>query len=323
MAKVAIIGAGLIGRSWAVVFARAGLDACLYDRDESQRAGVRETVAKFAADAEAAGLIDDADDVVKRISVHADLAAAVAGAVHVQENVFEREDVKRAVFGELDRLAAPDVVIASSSSMMPVSRFTSGLSGAGRCLNAHPLNPPHLIPVVEIVPGPATMRDTIDRTVALMRSVGQVPVVLREEIAGFLVNRLQGALLNEAFRLVEDGSASVDDIDKAVSYGLGLRWSFMGPFETIDLNAPNGLEDYADRYGPGYYELANERGGPRPWGRAAVADAHRQRIALLSDSARAKRQAWRDARLLALRAHQIALERGEKAAGTARGQAKE
>ena len=313
MAKVAIIGAGLIGRSWAVVFARAGMDACLYDRDEAQRAGVGATVSKFAADAEAAGLVDDGAAVVSRISVHDDLATAVAGAVHVQENVFEREDVKRAVFAELDRLVAPDVIIASSSSMMPVSRFASGLAGAGRCLNAHPLNPPHLIPVVEIVPGPVTTRDAIDRTVDLMRSVGQVPVVLREEIAGFLVNRLQGALLNEAFRLVEDGSASVDDIDKAVSYGLGLRWSFMGPFETIDLNAPNGLQDYADRYGRGYYELANERGGPRPWDPEAVADAHRQRVALVSDDERATRQAWRDARLLALRAHQTTIERGNRA----------
>ena len=322
MAKVAIIGAGLIGRSWAVVFARAGMDAALYDRDPAQRLAVGQTVAKFAADAEAAGLVGDAADIVKRISIHPDLATAVADAVHVQENVFEREDVKRAVFADLDRLVAPDVVIASSSSMMPVSRFAAGLEGAARCLNAHPLNPPHLIPVVEIVPGPETRRDAIDRTVALMRSVGQVPVVLRQEIAGFLVNRLQGALLNEAFRLVEDGSATVEDIDKAVSYGLGLRWSFMGPFETIDLNAPKGLKDYADRYGPGYFDLANERGGPRPWGDETVADAHRQRMALLSHDERTERQAWRDARLLALRAHQIALERGEKTASNA-GQARE
>ncbi len=322
MAKVAIIGAGLIGRSWAVVFARAGLDAALYDRDQAQRAAVAGTVATFAADAEAAGIVDDASEILKRITVHADLAAAVSGAIHVQENVFEREDVKRSVFAELDRLVAPDVVIASSSSMMPVSRFASGLAGAARCLNAHPLNPPHLIPVVEIVPGPETMPDAIERTVALMRSVGQVPVVLRQEINGFLVNRLQGALLNEAFRLVEDGSASVEDIDKAVSYGLGLRWSFMGPFETIDLNAPDGLKDYADRYGRGYFDLANERGGPRPWGGEAVADAHKQRIALLSDGERARRQTWRDARLLALRAHQISLERRE-AAIDAKGQARE
>jgi 3-hydroxyacyl-CoA dehydrogenase len=311
MDRVTVIGAGFIGRSWAVVFARAGYEVALYDPSEAQRDGAMPAIRRFVEDGRAAGLIAPSDKVEERVSLHAGLEPALEGTIHVQENVFEREDVKRAVFAELDRLVPGNIVLASSSSMIPVSRFVSGLPGAARCLNAHPLNPPHLIPVVEIVPGPETASAAMERVVATMRAVGQMPVVLSREIEGFLVNRLQGALLNEAFRLLEDGSASVEDIDKAVSFGLGLRWSFMGPFETIDLNAPGGLRDYAERYGPGYHKLAEERGGPRAWSSSTVDEAHRQRLALLSNAERARRQGWRDERLLALRVHQIAIERAE------------
>lgn len=303
--KVAVIGSGLVGRSWSVVFARAGKRVALYDSNADQLANAEAVVGQFVEEAASAGLIREPAQVKTRIAYVSDLQKALAGASYVQEAVFEKEDVKRAVFKELDRLTDPQIVLASSSSMMPASRFASELSGSHRCLVAHPLNPPHLIPLVEIVPSPFTAKEAIERTRQLMQEVGQVPVVLRQEIAGFLVNRLQGALLNEAFRLLQDGSASVDDIDKAVSAGLGLRWSFMGPFETIDLNAPNGLEDFAQRYGPGFYEVARERGAALPWQADTVADAHRQRRALLPAASKRDREVWRDQRLLALRAHQI------------------
>src|SRR5690606_19450990 len=130
--------------------------------------------------------------------------------------------------------------------------------GRGRCLVAHPVNPPYLIPVVELCAAEWTSSDTMARTRELMLDIGQKPVSVYGEPRGFVLNRLQGALLREAFRLVEKGNVSVEDLDTTIKDGLGLRWSFMGPFETIDLNAPGGVQDYCDRYGEMYRAMAEE-----------------------------------------------------------------
>jgi 3-hydroxyacyl-CoA dehydrogenase len=231
------------------------------------------------------------------------LEDALAGAAYIQESGPERVDLKRQVFADLDRIAAPDAVIATSSSGISISKIADALSGRSRCIVAHPVNPPYLIPLVEIVPAPFTDAAIVEQTRDLLEKAGQVPIVLQKEIDGFVLNRLQGALLHEAFRLVEDGVATAEDVDKTVRDGLGLRWSFMGPFETIDLNAPEGIADYVRRLGGMYLDFAIERGAPKPWGPDLVERIEAERRKRLKSSELAQRSAWRDLRLMALAVH--------------------
>jgi 3-hydroxyacyl-CoA dehydrogenase len=164
----------------------------------------------------------------------------------------------------------------------------------------HPINPPHLIPLVEIVPAPWTDLAVVERAAVLMRRVGQSPIGLRREINGFVVNRLQGALLGEAFRLVEDGIVNADEVDRAISDGLGLRWAFMGPFETIDLNARTGIAEYCRNLGPMYHGLAKEQADPRPWPDELVATIEGTLRRQTPASDIPSRQGWRDSFLARL-----------------------
>jgi 3-hydroxyacyl-CoA dehydrogenase len=218
-------------------------------------------------------------------------------------------EAKRAIFAELDAAAGRDVVLASSSSGIVASQFTESLTHPQRVLVAHPVNPPYLIPLVEICPAPATADWAVETTRGLMERVGQTPVTVRKEVRGFALNRLQGALLNEAMRLYEDGVASAEDLDRTVRDGLGLRWSFMGPFETIDLNAPGGLQDYAARYGPLFEALGQEQADPRPWSPATLAALQAERRERLEVDRIPDRQNWRDRKLMALIAHKAAANR--------------
>ena len=147
-------------------------------------------------------------------------------------------------------------MLASSTSAIPASHFTEALAGRARCLVAHPVNPPHLVPIVELCGSPWTAPATIARAQAVYDEVGQVPIIVRRELDGFILNRLQGALLSEAMRLVGEGYVSPEDLDKTIRDGLGLRWAFMGPFATIELNAPGGVVDYCARYSAFYRRLA-------------------------------------------------------------------
>jgi 3-hydroxyacyl-CoA dehydrogenase len=230
------------------------------------------------------------------------LAEALAGAAYVQENSPERVEVKIPLFQQLDELAAPETVIASSTSGIPASAFTENLKGRARCLVAHPVNPPYLVPLVEICPAPWTSAEAVAKTREIMVAAGQVPATVNKEMDGFALNRLQGALLAEAFRLIDDGVISPEDCDALVKHGLGLRWSFMGPLETIDLNAPGGLADYCERYGP-LYQRIQEQATPRAWTKELVGKLHGAQRAKLPMDRQADRQAWRDARLMALLAH--------------------
>ena len=308
MTKVAVVGAGLIGRAWAVSFARAGYEVVLTDAAP----GAVEAAFAFIDSAleELAGfdLLNGATPVAVRLRIRAvpDLAEALAGAAHVQENTPEDLATKRAVFAELDRLAPADAVIASSTSALLPSAFTEGLAGRARCLVAHPINPPYLVPAVEIVPAPWTDPAVVERTRQLMADAGHSPMVLRHEIDGFIVNRLQGALLQEAFRLVADGDASVEDVDVAIRDGLALRWSFMGPFETIDLNAPGGVRDYVARYHGIYDRLFPQQTRRADWEGPVIDTIEGERQARLDRGALAERAAWRDRRLMALAAHKRA-----------------
>ncbi|MFC7630740.1 3-hydroxyacyl-CoA dehydrogenase [Paraburkholderia humisilvae] len=300
---IAIIGTGRIGRAWAIVFARAGLPVKLHDADRTMLDGAVPAIRDSLADLARYDLIDDTPAAIAaRITPCATLADAVRDAELVQENVPERVDVKRAMFAELDRLARPDALLASSTSALTASTFTESLAGRARCFVAHPVNPPSLVPLVELCGAPWTCVDTLTRAHALYEAVGQKPVVVEGEIAGFLLNRLQGALLDEAMSLYEQGYANAADLDTVMRDGLGLRWAFMGPFETIDLNAPGGVADYAHRYANLYKGLASER-MPFDWSPATIEKLAAERDAVLPRADIEARSRWRNRRLMALLAH--------------------
>ncbi len=305
--RVAVIGAGLIGRSWAIVFAGGGCDVALYDCNAGAADGAHALVAEALLALAEHGLIADAKAAHARVRVCTSLADALKGATMVQENTPETIEAKRKIFAELDRIAPPDAILASSTSTIVASRFTEGLAGRQRCLVAHPVNPPHLIPLVELVAAPWTAPATVQKAKAIYETVGQIPIVVRSEIDGFILNRLQAVLLSEAFRLVEDGYVTPQDLDKTLKDGLGLRWSFMGPFQTIELNAPGGIPDYCARYGPSLARLS--RADPDIYGASNVQPILAQWGGTPNADEIAKRMHWRDRRLAALRAHKRARSR--------------
>jgi L-gulonate 3-dehydrogenase len=310
---VAIVGCGLVGRAWAIVFARAGRDVRLFDAEPGAAVAARRQIARDLSSLARQHLIDRPETVLDRIAIATSLAEAFDGAAYAQESVFERLDIKKPLFSEIDRVIGPDTIVGSSSSGIPASAFTEGLRCGARCLVAHPVNPPYLIPVVELVPAPWTRPETVAAVRALMEAVGQVPVEMSREIEGFILNRLQAVLLMEAWRLVEEGYATVEDVDRTVAHGLGLRWSFMGPFETIDLNAPGGVADYARRLGPLYQRIAASRAEHKVWDAELIAKVEAQRREKLPADRLAERTEWRDRRLMALAIHKRELERRETA----------
>ena len=301
--RVAIVGCGLVGSAWALVFARAGSPVRLYDQEASQLAAAEARIAANAQEMVRHELLDDAPSVLARISSCTGLEDAVEGVSYVQESVFENADVKRAFYRRLDAAVGSEPIIGSSSSGIPSSVFTEGLACAPRCLIAHPINPPYVIPLVEICPSPWTDPAVVDRVWSLMSDAGMAPVRVTREIDGFIANRLQAALLWEAFRLLEGGYATAQDIDRTISAGLGRRWAFIGPFETIDLNAPRGLADYAARLAPGFFEFVKQGEPAQPWSAEVIAKAHDECRSRVAESELPARQAWRDRRLMALAAH--------------------
>ena len=303
MTRIAVIGAGLIGRAWTIVFARAGIPVTLWDPVPAAIPAARDFIAARLPELAEAGLLADPPaSVLARLHPAASLAEAVAEATHVQENGPERLEDKRALFAELDRLAPPSAILASSTSGIPASAFTEHLAGRARCLVAHPVNPPYLVPLVELCPAPWTAPGTVVATRALMERAGQVPVTVKQEREGFVLNRLQGALLAEAFRLLEQDAISPEDLDATIKHGLGLRWSFMGPLETIDLNAPGGLAEYCARFG-GLYSRMQREMTPLDWSAALVGRLEAARRAVLPADRLGERTAWRDRRLMGLAMH--------------------
>ncbi len=298
--KIAIVGAGLVGSGWAIVFARAGYEVSVFDPSQEVSARVNEWISRELKKHSELGLVDDADEIIGRISTAVSLEDALAGAVYVQESVFETIPVKSEVAKAIDGLLRPGMIVGSSSSGIPASKFTEDCKNRHQFLVAHPVNPPHVIPVVELVPAPWTDPGLLTQCRTLMEKIGQVPVTVNREIDGFVLNRLQGALLNEAWALYSEGYASIEDIDATVSHGLGLRWSFMGPFETIDLNAPGGITDYSRRLSPLYHDVALSRSQPQPWSKEMIENAEQERRQLLSVDALAERRSWRDDNLARL-----------------------
>jgi 3-hydroxyacyl-CoA dehydrogenase len=301
--RIGIVGASLVGRSWAIVFARAGHEVRIWDKDTAVVEQAHGLLATGVAELERVGLVDEPPGrIVARIAGAATLDETVGDADYVQECAVERLDVKLEVFAAMDGAAPPRCILASSTSTITTSQFASELEGRHRCLVAHPINPPHLAPIVELAPAPFTAPEVVERARDLHRRVGQEPIHVRKEIDGFVLNRLQAALLAEAWRLVEDGYASVADVDATVRVGLGLRWALMGPFETIDLNAAGGLGDYARLYGRALQALMSERGFG-PLSDELIDRVEAERRAILPREELAERAHWRDRRLAALLSH--------------------
>lgn len=306
--RVAIVGAGLIGRAWATIFARGGWKVRLTDPHEPTLRNAIDLIRNELQALARHGLANDPEGAAARLSAASSLEAAVEGVEFVQESGPELVEQKKTIFAELDRLAPPMAVLASSTSAITASHFTEMLPGRSRCLVGHPVNPPHLVPLVELCGAPWTSPETVERARRIYREIGQVPVTIKREINGFVLNRLQGALLAEAFRLVGEGYISAEDLDHTVKDGLGLRWSFLGPFETIELNAPGGIPDYCARYTGFYKELAATAAGPEVYqspnvDRVIAAWPHQpapERIARLTQR--------RNERLAALAAHKRAQE---------------
>jgi 3-hydroxyacyl-CoA dehydrogenase len=254
---VAVIGTGVIGRSWIRVFTRAGCETRIYDRDPEQvrravawvRADLRQArqakrIKKKAAKAEAARLVPCTT-----------LSEALRGAGYVQESGPEQLAAKQALFAELDQVAESDAILASSTSAISMTEIVRGLAGADRCIVAHPINPPHLIPAVEVLAGEQTSAEVEQQTVEFLAGVGQSPVRMNRYVPGFVANRLQVALVREAIDLVARGVASVEAVDAAVRDGLGLRWAFMGPFAVANTNADQGVREYFTRFRDGFHTL--------------------------------------------------------------------
>ena len=303
MPSVGIVGAGLIGRSWAIVFARAGWDVRITDPSAEQLAAAPRLIRQGLDELAARGLADDPEAAAQRVSPAASIETAVAGVDLVQENGPEVVETKRDIFAELDRLAPRYALLASSTSAIVASRFTEDLAYRERFLVAHPVNPPHLVPVVELCGAPWTAPETVRAARDIYEAIGQVPIVVNREVDGFVLNRLQGALLAEALRLVGEGIVSPHDLDKTVKDGLGLRWSFMGPLETIELNAPGGIGDYCARYAGFYRRLAADPPKPEVWDDANLARVLAAWGETPPPEMLAAMSAWRDSRLAALRAH--------------------
>ena len=307
--KAAIIGSGLIGRSWAMVFARGGHKVVLWDQDAAQVDKALAHIARTLPDMAEAGLIDDAETVRRRITGAASLGEALSGVGFIQENIVERAEPKQALFAEVEKLAPPDAIISSSTSAIMPSIIFGALATRQRCLVSHPLNPPHLAPIVELCGADFTSPDIITRAAEFMASCGMSPITVKREIEGFILNRLQLAVLNESFRLIAEGYVTAEDLDKTIKDGLALRWSFMGPIETIDLNAPQGVADYLERYGPTIRRVGDSQSAAAPWPETIGATLDAERRADVPREKLTDATAWRDRRMMALAAHKRAQEK--------------
>ena len=304
MSKVAIVGAGFVGRAWAISFARAGHDVTLWDEQAAAPDAALSYIDGVLPDLAANDLLNgqSAAGLRARMRGVANLEEALSGADYVQENTPENVEIKRKVFARLDAIAGADTILASSTSAILPSHFSERLKGRARCLVVHPINPPYLIPAAEVVPAPWTDAKVVERAADFLRDAGHAPIVMKRELDGFVMNRMQGALLEEAFRLVEGGYASIEDVDIGIRDGLALRWSFMGPFETVDLNTNGGIAVHAARLGPAYRRMGQERGQDDPWTPDLVAKVLAQRRAGMPLEKWAERGLWRDEMLMKLRA---------------------
>jgi 3-hydroxyacyl-CoA dehydrogenase len=303
MARVACIGVGAVGRAWAVVFARAGHDVLLHDADPGRVEAVSLPLVSSTLHqlAEAGWMTEAPDAVLARITVARSTAEAVEGAAHVQESVLEDVGIKQDAFSRIAEAAPEDAVLASSTSALMGSTFLGHIAVPERALVAHPVNPPSLIPLVELCGTRWTSDATLDRAAAFMTGLGMKPVRVATEIDGFLLNRLQYTLVAEALHLVGEGYCTAADIDRVMTDGLALRWASIGPFETAHLNAAGGFQGFVDQLGGMMRRMGQGARTDYDWGPELIAQIHAELCEKTPVADIPLRQAWRDGRILAAR----------------------
>ena len=309
MKNIGVIGGGLIGASWAAIFSKSGFNVFVYDPYPDVFDTYKSRVTSFLEELKTIDETINIKESLNRINANVTIEDLCSNVEYIQESAPEILSVKQELFAKLDNLAPEEVVIGSSSSAMPISSITQNLKGQHRCIITHPANPPHLIPCVEICPGENTSNRTIEKTKEIFTASGASIVNVKKEIDGFILNRLQGALLNEAMRLYSDGYASSDEIDATIRDGLGLRWAFMGPFETIDLNAPGGIKDYISRYGPIFVEMAKNQTKIPDWSEEAGKKLELERRKILGHEELEDRAKKRNQLLKTLR--KVKIDNGE------------
>ena len=309
MKNIGVIGGGLIGASWAAIFSKSGFNVFVYDPYPDVFDTYESRVTSFLEELKTIDETINVEESLNRINANVTIEDLCSNVEYIQESAPEILSVKQELFAKLDNLAPEEVVIGSSSSAMPISSITQNLKGQHRCIITHPANPPHLIPCVEICPGENTSNRTIEKTKEIFTASGASIVNVKKEIDGFILNRLQGALLNEAMRLYSDGYASSDEIDSTIRDGLGLRWAFMGPFETIDLNAPGGIKDYISRYGPIFVEMAKNQTKIPDWSEEAGKKLELERRKILGHEELEDRAKKRNQLLKTLR--KVKIDNGE------------
>ena len=299
---VVILGAGSIGLSFAAVFSDGGFAVTLAEPDATRREAA---LAGISAQHQAIALAGLTQAKAGPVTVLPDAAMALAGAGLVIEAGPENLDIKRAIFAGLLSGCGPDAVITTASSAIPMSQILPDRGDQARCLVAHPVNPPAVLRLIELVPAPATLQATTVRAAAMFAAAGFTPITLGHEIEGFVLNRLQGAVLREAYRLVAEGVTDSAGVDAVMRLGLGPRWALSGPFETAELNTPGGIRAHAARMGPAYRRMGAARGEVAvDWPEDLVSrvDAERRRITSLQDlPARVEWRARAVAHLVALR----------------------
>lgn len=249
ISRVAVVGTGTIGASWAAHFLRCGLDVQAWDPAPGAEAGTRQFVANAWPALTRLGLAEGADP--DRLHWCKDAAAAVRDVQFVQESAPERKDVKIALYESFDAALPDDAVMSTSSSGLLLSELQAGRRGRNRYVLGHPFNPPHLIPLVEVLGGKDTDPATVDWALEFYNAHGKRAIRLNKEVPGHLVNRLQAALWREAIAAVDDGLASVEDVDAAIAHGPGLRWALMGPHLIFHLaGRPGGMRNFLEHFGP-------------------------------------------------------------------------
>lgn len=293
--RVAVVGTGVIGRSWGAVFMRAGVEARLFDPDAAQLTHAVDWLQALADAWESEG--DTGARVhlpLGRISRCNSLAESLDGVRYVQESGPEAIATKRTLFATLDACAASGVILASSTSAHDMTDIANGLAGANRCIVAHPVNPPHVIPAVEVLPGRETSPDVVDATLTFLTDVGQRPVRMHRYAPGFLLNRMQAALVREAISLVASGVADVDAVDTVIRDGLGLRWALFGPFGVANTNADGGIREYLQRYGSAFQAIMNDLGATPSFDAEMIERVARQTDAAEGGAPVAALIEWRD-----------------------------
>jgi 3-hydroxyacyl-CoA dehydrogenase len=246
---IGVVGTGVIGASWVAYFLARGFDVSATDPMPGAESKLVDAVRAHWPSMETMGLAEGAS--LERLRFSSDLRQALEDVDFVQENGPEREDLKVALFRDMDAFLPPHVIMASSSSGLLMSVVQGACRYPGRVVLGHPFNPPHMIPLVEVIGGELTSSETIERTMAFYTGIGKRPIHARKEVKGHIANRLQAALWREAFHLVDQGVATVADIDTAIAYGPGLRWALMGPFLNLHLSGgEGGIRHVLDHLGP-------------------------------------------------------------------------